>query len=90
MERSEEAIAEVLALESEVFRRDWEAHRRYEEILEQLARRSHLSAEEELEKKKIQKLKLAGKDRMVRMILSYRKRNPDSACVAELEGERRS
>jgi uncharacterized protein len=79
MERRDEQIAMVLSAESEEFRREMEAHQRYERILQAYARRAHLSAEEEIEKKKVQKLKLAGKDRMARMILAYRRQHPELA-----------
>ena len=71
----EEAIVEVLARTNEDFRREREAHRYYERILEELLRRTRLTSDEEIEKRKIQKLKLAGKDRMARMIADYRKQN---------------
>ncbi|RMG88236.1 MAG: DUF465 domain-containing protein [Candidatus Dadabacteria bacterium] len=77
MEPRDEAIAKILVKESEEFRREMEAHQRYERILEELNRRPHLTPEEEMERKKIQKLKLAGKDRMARMILAYRKAHPE-------------
>ncbi|GAB4259694.1 MULTISPECIES: DUF465 domain-containing protein [Deferrisoma] len=77
MEPRDEAIAKILMKESEEFRREMEAHQRYERILEELNRRPHLTPEEEMERKKIQKLKLAGKDRMARMILAYRKAHPE-------------
>ena len=78
MEKRDEAIAKILMRESEEFRREMEAHQRYERILEELNRRPHLTPDEEMERKKIQKLKLAGKDRMARMILAYRKAHPDT------------
>jgi hypothetical protein len=77
MESRDEAIARLLAKESEEFRREWAAHQRYEKILEEYNRRPHLAPDEEVERKKIQKLKLAGKDRMARMILAFRKQHPD-------------
>ncbi|NOY44067.1 MAG: DUF465 domain-containing protein [Deltaproteobacteria bacterium] len=78
MEKRDEAIAKILMKESEEFRREMEAHQRYERILEELNRRPHLTPDEEMERKKIQKLKLAGKDRMARMILAYRKAHPET------------
>jgi len=40
--------------------------------LESLTRKSFLTPEEELEKRKLQKLKLAGKDEMERILNNYR------------------
>lgn len=75
MEKRDEAIVKILSRENEAFRRELEAHERYERILEEFNRRPHLTPDEEMERKKIQKLKLAGKDRMARMILAYRRQN---------------
>ncbi len=79
MEKREEDIVKALSKESEAFRREMEAHQRYEAILEELNRRRHLTPDEEMERKKIQKLKLAGKDRMARMIQMYRAKHPTTA-----------
>ncbi len=84
MDKRDEPIIKILLRESEEFRREMEAHQRYERILEEFNRRPHLTPDEEMERKKIQKLKLAGKDRMARMILAYRKAHP------ELDGGSRS
>lgn len=77
MEGRDEIIARVLLGESEEFRRELEAHQRYEKVLEEFARRPHLGPDDEIEKRKVQKLKLAGKDRMARMILAYRRQHPE-------------
>jgi hypothetical protein len=77
MDKRDEAIAKVLMKENEDFRREMEAHQRYEKILEEFQRRPHLTADEEVEKRKVQKLKLAGKDRMARMILAFRREHPE-------------
>ncbi len=79
MEKRDEPIIKALMRESEEFRREMEAHERYERILQEFNRRPHLTPDEEMERKKIQKLKLAGKDRMARMIAAYRKAHPDTA-----------
>jgi len=73
MEKATDPIVGALLKESEEFRREKEAHQRYEKILEEFNRRPHLTPDEEMERKKIQKLKLAGKDRMERMILAYKR-----------------
>lgn len=74
MDQSREPVVKALLAENEAFRREKEVHQRYEKILEELARRPHLTPDEEMERKKIQKLKLAAKDRMERMIVTYRRR----------------
>ena len=73
MEKTADPIVRALLKESEAFRREKEGHQRYEKILEEFNRRPHLTPDEEMERKKIQKLKLAGKDRMERMILVYKR-----------------
>ena len=77
MEKRDETIIRSLLKENEGFRREYETHQRYENLLEEFNRRPHLPTDEELERKKVQKLKLAGKDRMARMIYEYRKQHPD-------------
>ncbi len=77
MDKRDDAIAKLLVKENEDFRREMEAHQRYEKILEEFNRRPHLTPDEEVEKKKVQKLKLAGKDRMARMILAFRREHPE-------------
>jgi uncharacterized protein YdcH (DUF465 family) len=79
MEQRDEPIIKRLLQENEVFRREHETHQRYERLLEEFNRRSHLTTDEELERKKVQKLKLAGKDRMARWIFEYRRDHPDRA-----------
>ncbi|MDF1552192.1 MAG: hypothetical protein P1P84_03970 [Deferrisomatales bacterium] len=76
MEKRDEPIIKTLMKTNEVFRREQETHQRYERLLEEFNRRSHLTTDEELERKKVQKLKLAGKDRMARLIFEYRRDHP--------------
>jgi len=49
------------------FRLLFEEHMLFEKQLAMLDQKSHLTPEEELERKKMQKLKLAGKDEMERI-----------------------
>ena len=51
-----------------------EEHEGYERKLEQFKCQAYLSADEEMEKKKIQKLKLAGRDRIEAILARYRSR----------------
>ncbi|GAB4261147.1 MAG: hypothetical protein Kow0092_10510 [Deferrisomatales bacterium] len=77
MDKRDEPIAKILMKENESFRREMEAHQRYEKILQEFNRRPHLTPDEEMERRKVQKLKLVGKDKMVRMIEAYRKAHPE-------------
>lgn len=50
----------------------YDEHRELKQRLEQLRQQSHLTEEEELEEKQIQKQKLAGKDRMMQILARHR------------------
>jgi uncharacterized protein len=49
-----------------------EEHESLEQRIEELNRRVYLTAEEELERKQLQKVKLAGRDKMEKILLRYR------------------
>jgi hypothetical protein len=50
-----------------------EAHRKLETALEDFNKRIYLTPQEEIEKKKLQKLKLVSKDRIYAILAKYRK-----------------
>jgi len=64
----EAPVAERLLAENEGFRRLWAQHQRYEQQLADLDRLHHLLPDQELERRTIQKLKLAGKDKMAAIV----------------------
>ena len=64
----EDPVVKKLLAESEAFQRLWARHLRYEQQLADLDRVHHLTPEQELERRTIQKLKLAGKDEMASMV----------------------
>ena len=64
----EEPVAEKLLAENEVFQRLWAEHQRFERQLADLDRLHHLLPAQELERRTIQKLKLAGKDKMAAIV----------------------
>ena len=64
----EEQVAEKLLAENEAFRRLWSQHQRYERQLADLDSLQHLLPDQELERRTIQKLKLAGKDKMAAIV----------------------
>ncbi len=70
-EREERMIASVLDKDPEL-RKYYEEHLEYEKQLVALHDRGHLSPEEEMEKKRIQKLKLVGKDRIMQILGKYK------------------
>ena len=67
----EELIARLLPSDEEL-RKHVAAHRKYEEQLEEFNRRPYLTTEEAMEKKRIQKLKLVGRDRIEAILARYR------------------
>lgn len=70
MEEMDLAKVEWLVNENPRFRMLYEEHRLLERELEDLERRRYLTPEQELERRKIQKIKLAGKDEMQRIMRS--------------------
>lgn len=52
------------------FRMLYEEHLLFEKQLSEIEKKSYLSAQEEMEKNKIKKMKLAGKDEMERILQS--------------------
>jgi uncharacterized protein YdcH (DUF465 family) len=69
--RDQEIIQKHIASDPEL-KRYMEEHENYERKLEEWNRRVYLSPEEEMERKKIQKLKLAGRDRIESILAKYR------------------
>jgi len=68
---SEEEARAALRSENEEFRTLEEEHAALERALEEMNKRKHLTAEEEMEKKTLQKKKLAKKDRMAELIRQH-------------------
>jgi len=71
MDISQEDITQ-LAADDSYFRMLYEQHRIYEKQLKNFDDSNYLSADDELERKKIQKLKLAGKDEMNQILAQTR------------------
>lgn len=69
--KDEELIRSLLDRDPEL-RRYYEEHVDLEKQLAAFQGRMHLTPEEELEKKRIQKLKLAGKDRIMEILARHR------------------
>jgi hypothetical protein len=68
VEVSEEALAARLRRENPEFQKWEEEHHKLESTLESIDSHVYLTPEEEVERKRIQKLKLATKDKMMEMI----------------------
>ena len=72
MELKEEAQIRLLLDTDPELRRYYEEHVELKQQLDGLRQKSYLTEEEELEQKRIQKQKLAGKDRMMEILARYR------------------
>jgi uncharacterized protein YdcH (DUF465 family) len=74
MEKSDlEIIAEMRQRDPELHRY-LEEHRDFERRLEEFNRRPYLTAEETMERKRLQKLKLAGRDKIEQILAKYRQK----------------
>ena len=73
MEARDLELIEKLIAQDEELRKLMEEHRALEQELEKYAKKRYLTSSEEVEKKRIQKLKLAGKDRIEAILSAYRK-----------------
>ncbi len=72
-ERDLELIRRVIDQEPELKQRLAE-HEEFERRLEEFNRRPYLTSEETLERKRLQKLKLAGRDRIEQILAKYREK----------------
>ena len=72
MEKHEEELIISLLDRDAELRRYYEEHLELEKQLERFQHKRHLTPEEDLEKKRIQKVKLAGKDRIMEILGRYR------------------
>jgi uncharacterized protein YdcH (DUF465 family) len=72
MEVSEEALRAKLRTESSEFQHLEQEHRRIDKELMNFEIHVYLSPEEEFERRRLQKLKLAAKDKMMEMIKRYK------------------
>jgi uncharacterized protein len=72
MEMDEKALIEHLKQTNPEFRQLMEEHLQYEHQLEEFNQLRYLSSEQELEKKRVQKIKLRGKDRMAEILKEHK------------------
>ncbi|OHB32809.1 MAG: DUF465 domain-containing protein [Desulfuromonadaceae bacterium GWC2_58_13] len=72
MDLTNQQLVQQLFDASPRFRLLYEEHNLLEKELQKLDQKTYLSPDEELERKKVQKLKLAGKDEMERILIQYR------------------
>ena len=72
MEQADERLIERFIQQDGELRKNVEDHRNLEAALADFNKRIYLTPQEELEKKKLQKLKLASKDRIYAILAKYR------------------
>jgi uncharacterized protein YdcH (DUF465 family) len=72
MEVREEALIRSLMETDTELRHYYEEHVELKRRLEELRQKPHLTEDEEVEQKRIQKQKLAGKDRMMEILSRHR------------------
>jgi uncharacterized protein YdcH (DUF465 family) len=69
--REEQVIASLLDKDPEL-KKYYEEHQELEKKLLEFQHKHHLSPDEEIEKKRLQKLKLVGKDKIMEILGKYR------------------
>jgi len=72
MEKKDEELIQSLLEREPELRRYYEEHVDLERRLAVYQQKLHLTTEEEVEKKRLQKLKLAGKDKIMEILSRYR------------------
>ena len=77
MEERDMALIKTWIEQDSELKQRVDEHEEYERRLEEFNRRPYLTAEETLERKRLQKLKLAGRDKIEQILAKYRqKENP--------------
>ncbi len=75
MEQREEELIRQHANHDQELKALYEEHQQFKRRLESFREKAYLTGEEEMEKKRIQKLKLAQKDRMMAILARYREQS---------------
>ncbi len=72
MEERDMALIQTWINRDPELQRCMQEHQEFERRLEEFNRRPYLTAEETLERKRLQKLKLAGRDKIEQILAKYR------------------
>ncbi len=78
MEKQDLELIQQLTDRDAELKKFWDEHNELERQLEEFNRRPYLTAAEAVERKRLQKLKLAGRDRMEQILAEYRRREKTS------------
>jgi len=73
MEQKEIDLINRLINKDQKLQKLWEEHLELEEKIEEYNKRVYLTPEEELEKNRLKKIKLAGKDKILAILKKYKK-----------------
>jgi len=73
MEQKEIDLINKLINKDQELKKLWEEHLELEEKIEEYNKRVYLTPEEELEKNRLKKIKLAGKDKILAILKKYKK-----------------
>jgi hypothetical protein len=72
MDAKDEALIAEVAKDNDELKKLWEEHLEYKQKIGELDRRPYLTPDQTLERKRLQKFKLAGKDRIEEILGHYR------------------
>lgn len=72
MEAQDEVLIAEVAKQDDVLRTLWEEHQKFEEALATLNGKPYLTPEDALERKRLQKCKLVGKDKIEAILKQHR------------------
>ena len=73
MDARDEELVKTLAPEDAILRRSYERHTKLAAEVDELSSRPHLSTEEELHRRELQKQKLVEKDKIIRILDEHRR-----------------
>ena len=74
MEKQDQELIDQLLERDPELKKYVDEHRDYEKLLEEFNRRPYLTAAETMERKRLQKLKLACRDRIEQILAQYRRK----------------
>jgi len=74
MEKADLELIEQLTDKDPELKKFWDEHHELERLVDGFNRRPYLTAAETIERKRLQKLKLAGRDRMEQILAKYRQK----------------
>ena len=68
----EEELVEIICKENKEFKKLWDNHYELKDKIQEFEKMKYLTPEEELERKKLKKIKLKEKDLIMQMVSEYR------------------